>query len=242
MTNSDSSMPSKPSLRERKKAETKETIARAAATVLLREGSEALTIAHVAEAAAVSTRTFHNYFQSMEEALLWFIHLHGAEITAAFAQVPEDYSVVEAARAVFVVETDGDTAPGTMGTSTAGTGTDTGTSTGEHSSMVALMQVVQQVATMPNINTAKHAFAEHYGDTPPHLLADALAARMPDADQFTIHTYDWLIGAAIASAVEQYTAARASAGISNAGETNEYASPNLNSLLDRTFDSLKSIC
>ena len=242
MTNSDSSIPSKPSLRERKKAETKETIARAAATVLLRERSEALTIAHVAEAAAVSTRTFHNYFQSMEEALLWFIHLHGAEITAAFAQVPEDYSVVEAARAVFVVETDADTAPGTMGTSTEGTGTDTGTSTGEHSSMVALMQVVQQVATMPNINTAKHAFAEHYGDTPPHLLADALAARMPGADQFTIHTYDWLIGAAIASAVEQYTAARASAGNSNAGETNEYASPDLNSLLDRTFDSLKSIC
>ena len=242
MTNSDSSIPSKPSLRERKKAETKETIARAAATVLLRERSEALTIAHVAEAAAVSTRTFHNYFQSMEEALLWFIHLHGAEITAAFAQVPKDYSVVEAARAVFVVETDADTAPGTMGTSTEGTGTDTGTSTGEHSSMVALMQVVQQVATMPNINTAKHAFAEHYGDTPPHLLADALAARMPGADQFTIHTYDWLIGAAIASAVEQYTAARASAGNSNAGETNEYASPDLNSLLDRTFDSLKSIC
>ena len=242
MTNSDSSIPSKPSLRERKKAETKETIARAAATVLLRERSEALTIAHVAEAAAVSTRTFHNYFQSMEEALLWFIHLHGAEITAAFAQVPEDYSVVEAARAVFVVETDADTAPGTMGTSTEGTGTDTGTSTGEHSSMVALMQVVQQVATMPNINTAKHAFAEHYGDTPPHLLADALAARMPGADQFTIHTYDWLIGAAIASAVEQYTAARASAGNSNAGETNEYASPDLNSSLDRTFDSLKSIC
>lgn len=246
MTNSDSSMPSKPNLRERKKAETKETIARAAATVLLREGSEALTIAHVAEAAAVSTRTFHNYFQSMEEALLWFIHLHGAEITAAFAQVPEDYSVVEAARAVFVVETDAATVPGTMGTSTAGTGTDTGTdtgtSTGEQSSMVALMQVVQQVATMPNINAAKHAFAEHYGDTPPHLLADALAARMPGADQFTIHTYDWLIGAAIASAVEQYTAARASAGNSNAGETNEYASPDLNSLLDRAFDSLKSIC
>lgn len=244
MTNSNSSMPSKPSLRERKKAETKETIARAAATVLLREGSEALTIAHVAEAAAVSTRTFHNYFQSMEEALLWFIHLHGAEITAAFAQVPEDYSVVEAARAVFVVETDADTAPGTMGTSTAGTGTargTAGTSTGEQSSMVALMQVVQQVATMPNINAAKHAFAEHYGDTPPHLLADALAARMPGADQFTIHTYDWLIGAAIASAVEEYTAARASAGSSSAGETNEYAGPDLNSLLDRAFDSLKSI-
>lgn len=236
MTSSKSSMPNKPSLRERKKAETKETIARAAATVLLREGSEALTIAHVAEAAAVSTRTFHNYFQSMEEALLWFIHLHGAEITAAFAQVPEDYSVVEAARAVFVVETDADTAPGTMGTSTR-----TNTGTGEQSSMVALMQVVQQVATMPNINAAKHAFDEHYGDTPPHLLADALAARMPGADQFTIHTYDWLIGAAIASAVEEYTAARASAGSSSAGETNEYAGPDLNSLLDRAFDSLKSI-
>lgn len=244
------------SLREKKKAETKESIARAAASVLLREGVEALTVAHVAQAAGVSTRTFHNYFQSMEEALLWFIHLHGAEITEAFAQVPEDFSVVEAARAVFVVETGAGTSTGTA-RGIAGTDTGTSTGAGEQSSMVALMQVVQQVATMPNIGAAKHAFDEHYGNTSPHLLADALAARMPGADQFTIHTYDWLIGAAIASAVDEYTAARASASScsgsrssgtsdasesSGAGETTAKASPDLNSLIDKAFDSLKSIC
>ena len=204
--------PSNTSLREKKKAETKEAIARAAAHVLLRDGAEALTVAHVAQAAGVSPRTFHNYFQSMEEALLWFIHLHGAEITEAFAQVPTEYSVVEAARAVFVVGSDAG-----AGTSAA-TGTDTSaaTGTGEQSSMVALMHVVQ--------------------------LADALAARMPDADQFTIHTYDWLIGAAIASAVDEYTAARSSArsrdvrssGVSDSG-------PELNSLLNSAFDELKLI-
>lgn len=240
-------------LREKKKAETKESIARAAANVVLREGTEALTVAHVAQAAGVSTRTFHNYFQSMEEALLWFIHLHGSEITEAFAQVPEDFSVVEAARAVFVVETDAGTS---TGTARGIAGTDTGTGTGEQSSMVALMQVVQQVATMPNISAAKFTFAEHYGNTSPHLLADALAARMPGADQFTIDTYDWLIGAAIASAVDEYTAARASASScagsrfsgssdasesAGAGETTEQASPDLNSLIDKAFDSLKSI-
>ena len=252
------------SLREKKKADTKESIARAAANIVLRAGTEALTVAHVAQAAGVSTRTFHNYFQSMEEALLWFIHLHGAEITEAFAQVPEDFSVVEAARAVFIVETGAGTSTGTgtargsagTGTNTA-TGTGTNTNTNEQSSMVALMQVVQQVATMPNIGAAKHAFDEHYGNTSPHLLADALAARMPGADQFTIHTYDWLIGTAIASAVDEYTAARASASScagsrsagtpatsqsSGASETTEQASPDLNSLLDKAFDSLKSIC
>ncbi|MDK4258609.1 TetR/AcrR family transcriptional regulator [Corynebacterium propinquum] len=230
--------PSNTSLREKKKAETKEAIARAAAHVLLRDGAEALTVAHVAQAAGVSPRTFHNYFQSMEEALLWFIHLHGAEITEAFAQVPAEYSVVEAARAVFVVGSDAG-----AGTSAA-TGTDTSaaTGTGEQSSMVALMHVVQQVAAMPNISAAKYAFEENYGDTSPHLLADALAARMPDADQFTIHTYDWLIGAAIASAVDEYTAARSSARSRDVGSSGVSDSgPELNSLLNSVFDALKLI-
>lgn len=222
--------PSNTSLREKKKAETKEAIARAAAHVLLRDGAEALTVAHVAQAAGVSPRTFHNYFQSMEEALLWFIHLHGAEITEAFAQVPTEYSVVEAARAVFVVGSD------------AGAGTSAATGTGEQSSMVALMHVVQQVAAMPNISAAKYAFEENYGDTSPHLLADALAARMPDADQFTIHTYDWLIGAAIASAVDEYTAARSSARSRDVGSSGVSDSgPELNSLLNSAFDALKLI-
>lgn len=236
--------PSNTSLREKKKAETKEAIARAAAHVLLRDGAEALTVAHVAQAAGVSPRTFHNYFQSMEEALLWFIHLHGAEITEAFAQVPTEYSVVEAARAVFVVGSDAG----------AGTSAATGTGTGEQSSMVALMHVVQQVAAMPNISAAKYAFEENYGNTSPHLLADALAARMPDADQFTIHTYDWLIGAAIASAVDEYTAARSSARSRDVGSSGvsdsdseateavgEKTRPELNSLLNSAFDALKLI-
>ena len=177
----------------------------------------------------------------MDEALLWFIHLHGAEITEAFAQVPAEYSVVEAARAVFVVDAD-------AGADTsAATETSTSTGTGEQSSMVALMHVVQQVAAMPNISAAKYAFEENYGDTSPHLLADALAARMPNADQFTIHTYDWLIGAAIASAVDEYTAARSSArsrdvdSSADSGATKEKNRPELNSLLNRAFDALKMI-
>ena len=249
--------PSNTSLREKKKAETKEAIARAAAHVLLRDGAEALTVAHVAQAAGVSPRTFHNYFQSMEEALLWFIHLHGAEITEAFAQVPAEYSVVEAARAVFVVGSDAGAGTDAATGTSASTGTSTSTSTGEHSSMVALMHVVQQVAAMPNISAAKYAFEENYGNTSPHLLADALAARMPDADQFTIHTYDWLIGAAIASAVDEYTAAGSSArsrdvgssGVSDSGPeateateaVGEKTRPELNSLLNSAFDALKLI-
>lgn len=116
------------------------------------------------------------------------------------------------------------------------------------------MHVVQQVAAMPNISAAKYAFEENYGNTSPHLLADALAARMPDADQFTIHTYDWLIGAAIASAVDEYTAARSSARSRDVGSSGvsdsdseateavgEKTRPELNSLLNSAFDALKLI-
>jgi len=62
-----------PSLRARKKEETRRALSRAAAELLLTEGSEGMTVAAVARRAGVSPRTFHNYFARREDALFDFI-------------------------------------------------------------------------------------------------------------------------------------------------------------------------
>jgi AcrR family transcriptional regulator len=57
-------------LRERKKAETRTALSRAAMRLAAARGVEAVTAEEVAAAANVSTRTFHNYFASKEEAIV----------------------------------------------------------------------------------------------------------------------------------------------------------------------------
>lgn len=59
-------------LRERKKRETRATIARATAEIARYEPVARLSIADIAKRAGVSQRTFHNYFASREEALAEF--------------------------------------------------------------------------------------------------------------------------------------------------------------------------
>ncbi|MBR7744785.1 TetR family transcriptional regulator [Phycicoccus sp. BSK3Z-2] len=57
------------SLRERKRAETRRTLALAAYTIVRDEGVDAVTAEAVAERAGVSRRTFFNYFPSVEQVL-----------------------------------------------------------------------------------------------------------------------------------------------------------------------------
>lgn len=60
-----------PGLRERKKAATKAALSQATLRLSLEKGGlDAVTADDIAAAAGVSTRTFHNYFQSKEAALL----------------------------------------------------------------------------------------------------------------------------------------------------------------------------
>lgn len=56
-------------LRERKKAETRSALGRAALSLSLERGVEAVTADDIAAAANVSPRTFRNYFSGKEEAL-----------------------------------------------------------------------------------------------------------------------------------------------------------------------------
>ncbi|MBF4585719.1 TetR/AcrR family transcriptional regulator [Curtobacterium sp. VKM Ac-2887] len=59
-----------PGLRDVKRRETRDALAEAALFFTLRDGLEAATIDHIAERAHVSRRTFFNYFDSKEDALL----------------------------------------------------------------------------------------------------------------------------------------------------------------------------
>lgn len=89
-------------LRETKKAATRATLARAAARIALDGGAEGLTVAAVAEAAGVSPRTFHNYFASMDEALVTFIVDRAADLAQRFDEVPAGVSLFDAVERVLI--------------------------------------------------------------------------------------------------------------------------------------------
>src|SRR3954447_12339619 len=61
-------------LRERKKRQTRETIAHAAMSLFAAHGFDAVTVADVARAADVSEKTVFNYFPAKEDLVL-----HGGE-------------------------------------------------------------------------------------------------------------------------------------------------------------------
>lgn len=59
-----------PGLRERKKQQTRRRLEGAAVTIVHEQGMDALTIDAISELAEVSPRTFFNYFDSKEDAIL----------------------------------------------------------------------------------------------------------------------------------------------------------------------------
>ncbi|MEV0379320.1 TetR family transcriptional regulator [Nonomuraea sp. NPDC050643] len=58
-------------LRERKKAETRQAVHEAALRLVTEHGLDAVTVESIADAANISRRTFSNYFDGKEDALLY---------------------------------------------------------------------------------------------------------------------------------------------------------------------------
>jgi len=64
-------MSAAPGLRERKKAATRQALHEAALRLAVEHGLERVTVEAIADAAAVSRRTFSNYFANKEEAIFY---------------------------------------------------------------------------------------------------------------------------------------------------------------------------
>jgi AcrR family transcriptional regulator len=82
-------------LRERKKRQTRETIAHAAMALFARHGFDAVTVADVARAADVSEKTVFNYFPAKEDLVLHGGEERRAALIEAIRSRPEGASIVE---------------------------------------------------------------------------------------------------------------------------------------------------
>jgi AcrR family transcriptional regulator len=87
-------------LRERKKAETHQALAKAALDLADRLGPERVTVEAIADAAGVSPRTFFNYFSSKEDAIVGIAPAQSSALLADLLSRPEDEPLLDALRAV----------------------------------------------------------------------------------------------------------------------------------------------
>jgi AcrR family transcriptional regulator len=85
-------------LRERKKQQTRETIARAALRLFAEQGYDKTTLAEIAEAADVAPRTIFAYFESKEDILLCEEGNFLAQLKRLLDQRPAGTTTVDAIR------------------------------------------------------------------------------------------------------------------------------------------------
>ena len=90
-----------PGLRERKKAETRAALHAAAVRLFLERGPADVTVSDICEAAGVSARTFFNYFDAKEDAILpWDKHLSEEVITGLAARPAAEPPLTAVRRAI----------------------------------------------------------------------------------------------------------------------------------------------
>ena len=87
-----------PGLRERKKQQTRETIARAAHELFAERGYHATTLPDIAQAADVSTRTIFAYFPSKEDILFSDFPVMKEALARALAERPDGVGTLETVR------------------------------------------------------------------------------------------------------------------------------------------------
>ncbi|KJK38323.1 TetR family transcriptional regulator [Streptomyces variegatus] len=88
--------PPAPSLTERRKAETRMEIARAAAGLFVRHGLRATRAEDIAQAAGIAPRTFYRYFATKEEAVAPLYAAGAQRWVEAVRAAPADVDVIEA--------------------------------------------------------------------------------------------------------------------------------------------------
>ncbi|GGL35322.1 TetR family transcriptional regulator [Phycicoccus endophyticus] len=90
------------SLRERKKATTRANLHLAAVRLALERGTEAMTVEEVAAAAGVSPRTFFNYYETKEDALVGADPGRAGRVREAVLARPSGEPVDRAVRTVLL--------------------------------------------------------------------------------------------------------------------------------------------
>jgi AcrR family transcriptional regulator len=92
-------------LRERKKRETREALARAALELFVERGYDETTLAEIADAAGVSTRTIFAYFPSKEDILFSTLQTMRDALAQALAERPAGTDALTALRDFIVSST-----------------------------------------------------------------------------------------------------------------------------------------
>ena len=94
------------SLRERKKAETRDALAAAALRLADEHGLETVTVDDIANAAGVSPRTFFNYFPSKEDAIVGISPAFTALVVEGLRERPASEAPLDSLRAAVHVSAD----------------------------------------------------------------------------------------------------------------------------------------
>jgi AcrR family transcriptional regulator len=89
-------------LRERKKADTRLAISRAALYLAIDRGPDAVTVDDIADRAGVSPRTVFNYFATKEQAILGFDPVRSRELGQSVLDRPPRETPLAALRAAFI--------------------------------------------------------------------------------------------------------------------------------------------
>jgi AcrR family transcriptional regulator len=92
----------RPGLRERKKQQTRETIARVALQLFVERGYEHTTLADIADAANVSKRTIFAYYESKEDILFCDEPTFFDQLKQALDARPPEQTTIDALREFFV--------------------------------------------------------------------------------------------------------------------------------------------
>lgn len=100
----------KPGLREQKKVATRHALSQAAMRLALEHGVAGVTADAIAEAAGVSTRTFHNYFATKEAAIIAVLADRVQDLTDALRARSADEPIWDALLDVMVESVAGDPA------------------------------------------------------------------------------------------------------------------------------------
>lgn len=89
------------SLRERKKAQTRKRIHRAALELAISRGPAQVTIEEIADEAGISPRTFFNYFCTKDEAFVGHASRAAETIGDEVRERPADETITDSVRAIF---------------------------------------------------------------------------------------------------------------------------------------------